>query len=218
MKKNLIKILASITCGLGIVATIPFISTSCKKKHPNTWEFDSLEKLFECSGQYSGYPNLVWAQDQQDTNDGTLTINLKNIGFWLSDVDLSKVYYFAGFSFPVSCFTDEPKPADTVKETFTNLPNHEKGVTEIPAGFDMKYMVPNTWDTLTIQISFSKKYSEWKQSLDALKNYKVVVGSTDIITAFNFGVKERKSNKIHMLSLTNKANPYTFNLDLLMNS
>lgn len=217
MKKNLIKVLASITLGFGIVATIPFVSTSCKKKHVNRWEFDEFEKVFDGSGHYSGYQNLVWAQNHENTNDWTLKINLKNIGFWLSDVDLTKVYYFGGFSFPTSCFADDTKPSEDVNETFTNLSEHEEGVTEIPSGFDMEFMVPNTWDALTIQISFSKKYSEWKQSLDALKNYTVMAGE-NILTAFNFGVKEKKSNKVHMLPVKGETNPYTFNLDLLMNS
>lgn len=219
MNKNLIKAISSITCGVALVAlvTTATVLSYPKKSTPvpePKYQFDTVEKQFSGTSSWSS-DHLVW--DQSGSSDGMLKINLKGLNFTLDKVDLSTVYYEAGFSFPISCFDGSTKPTAAVNVNFTNLPDHEEGVTEIPAGFDMEFEQPNEDDTLTIKISFSKDYGEWKKSIDALKDYSFICGTNDVITSFDFGLKDKKGN-IRMLNKSDSANPYVFNLDLTFNS
>lgn len=218
MNKNTIKLISSITCGVGLVALVTTATVLCypKKSAPipePIYQFDTVEKQFSGSSFRCDGSHLVWKQGAAPSSDGMLRINLKGLDFTLDKVDLSTVYYEAGFSFPLSCFQTDPKPAAPVNVNFTNLPDPAQGVTEIPAGFDMTFEQPNEDDVLTIKISFSKTYGEWNQSLDALKSYFINPGSTDVITSFDFGLKDKKGN-IHMLNKSDSTNPYVFNLDL----
>ncbi len=56
MNKKLIKTIASVTCGLGIIGSIPFITTSCGNKNE---EAVSLELVSECDYELSGEGDYV---------------------------------------------------------------------------------------------------------------------------------------------------------------
>lgn len=214
MNTKIIKAISAAAFGLGMISIIPLTVTSCgNPTAEKNYEFGDYSRT-ENGSEVDKDATVVWSNNGDYTSNwGDLSFNLSDINFNIKSLDLSTVYYHLGITFPKSCFNDLTPPTEDVKVYFTNLPDHEEIVTPAPEGFDTEFITSNDGTGLSIHIKLSKTFSDWKGSLDLLKDHSISNQTSTVISAIDFGVKEKSSNKIHMFHKANKANSYVFNLN-----
>lgn len=233
MNKKLIKSIASVVLGLGVVA-IPFATTSCGTPTESAYSF--TKKVDSYVHPWSSYADdMLWAYHEGGSN-GQYKTDITGLNFSIDDIDQNNIYYECSMCFKPDAFWegDETidgqtvhfdKPDHIICLDFSNLDSRPEGVTPIPDGFNVELTLPDDpeiTDEMGVRcwISDNSELITWKNKLDALKNYQFeynIHSNPNIIVQFNFGVKDKDGN-IHMLHMNGKSNPYTFNLRLGLNS